>query len=122
MSVKLLDAPPVELGRDYAVLQGIRLFNEERFWECHEILETVWHKSRGAERDLIQGLILTAAGFVHYQKDEQDTCLSILARARAKLSGGERLDPLDVSRLIMRLDRILTSHRVRLFKLQTNRN
>ena len=60
-------------------------FNNERFWECHEVLEGVWKKSYEGEKDLVQGLILVAAGFVHYQKNENDICLSIMNRAMEKL-------------------------------------
>src|SRR5438132_11544094 len=35
--------------------KGIDLFNQERFWEAHEILEEIWHPAIGVERDIIQG-------------------------------------------------------------------
>ncbi len=60
-------------------------FNQERFWECHEVLEGVWKKTSGDEKDLVQGMILVAAALVHYQKYENEICLSILQRAMEKL-------------------------------------
>jgi len=60
-------------------------FNNERFWECHEVLESVWKKTYEGEKDLVQGLILVAAALVHYQKNENDICLSIMSRAMEKL-------------------------------------
>src|SRR5713101_1924109 len=48
--------------------EGVDLFNQERFWEAHEVLEEIWHPATGVERDIIQGLILTAEALVHYQK------------------------------------------------------
>jgi len=60
-------------------------FNNERFWECHEVLEGVWKKTHGGEKDLIQGIILVAAAFVHYQKNENEICLSIMNRSMEKL-------------------------------------
>ena len=120
-TVKLLDTPPVELSREDALAQGVQLFNEERFWESHEILEQVWRVSTGNEKDTLQSLILTAAAFVHYQKGEPEICLSVLGRARKKLSSNAVLPRLDVEMLRKRIDRILGSKKIRLFKLQKSR-
>jgi len=67
------------------IKDGIFYFNNERFWECHEALEGAWKQCTGDEKELIQGLILVAAALVHYQKDENTICLSVLGRALKKL-------------------------------------
>ena len=74
-----------EIEKEQLVKDGISYFNNERFWECHEALEGAWKQSKGDEKELIQGLILIAAALVHYQKDEDDICLSVLSRALEKL-------------------------------------
>ena len=74
-----------EIEKEKLVKDGISYFNEERFWECHEALEGAWKKSKDDEKELIQGLILVAAALVHYQKAEDDICLSVLGRALEKL-------------------------------------
>ena len=71
--------------KEEAISEGISYFNNERFWECHEILEGVWKNCDGDEKFLVQGLILVAAGLVHYQKDEDFICISIFNRALEKL-------------------------------------
>ena len=71
--------------KEHAISDGISYFNNERFWECHEILEGVWKNCIGDEKFLVQGLILVAAGLVHYQKDEDEICISIFNRALTKL-------------------------------------
>ena len=71
--------------KEQAISDGISYFNNERFWECHEILEGVWKNCTGDEKFLVQGLILVAAGLVHYQKDEDEICISIFNRALTKL-------------------------------------
>jgi|TARA_B110001454_G_scaffold173521_1_gene164797 hypothetical protein len=71
--------------KEQAISEGISYFNNERFWECHEILEGVWKNCNGDEKFLVQGLILVAAGLVHYQKDEDSICISIFNRALEKL-------------------------------------
>ncbi len=65
------------------------LFNAERYWEAHEVLEGAWKSSKGDEKELIQGIILVCAALVHAQKAEYDICLSMLGRALQKLQGKE---------------------------------
>ncbi len=75
--------------KEQAISDGISYFNNERFWECHEILEGVWKNCTGNEKFLVQGLILVAAGLVHYQKDEDEICISIFNRALTKLENSD---------------------------------
>lgn len=75
-----------EVPKEEAIREGIEYFNGERFWECHESLEGVWKGCYEGEKDLVQGIILAAAGLVHYQKDEDAICLSIFGRALDKLA------------------------------------
>ena len=71
--------------KEKAISEGVDYFNNERFWECHEILEGVWKNCNGDEKFLVKGLILVEAGLVHYQKDEDSICISIFNRALEKL-------------------------------------
>jgi predicted metal-dependent hydrolase len=75
--------------KEQAIKEGIFYFNNERFWESHEVLEGVWKQCFEGERDLVQGIILVAAAFVHYQKNENRICISILKRAQTKLSNAD---------------------------------
>jgi len=121
VNVKLLDTPPKHVNKEEALEEGVQLFNEERFWECHEILEQAWHVSKGLERDAIQSIILTAAAFVHHQKGEEEICLSILKRARAKMASVKTYETIDFEGLEKNIDGILDSERIRLFKLRMSR-
>ena len=86
--------------KEDAISQGISYFNDERFWECHEVLEGVWKTIEGDEKSLVNGLILVAAGLVHYQKDEDDVCISIFKRALEKLKNSEgQYHNIDVDRI-----------------------
>ncbi len=49
-------------------LEFIRLFNGEKFFEAHEILESLWRREKGRSKDFYHGLIQIAAAFVHIQK------------------------------------------------------
>jgi uncharacterized protein len=119
LSEKLLDIPPPRIGKLETLREGVQLFNEERFWESHEVLEQIWRDSRGGERDAIQGLILTAAAFVHYQKNEPQVFFSVIKRARAKLEGNSSIDILGFGQLGKKIDKILASGRIRVFKLKS---
>ena len=74
-----------EIEKNQSIKDGIFYFNNERFWESHAALEGARKECIGDEKELIQGLILIAAAFVHYQKDENKICLSVLERAFKKL-------------------------------------
>jgi hypothetical protein len=121
VDLKLLDTPPKNVDKDVAFSEGMHFFNQERFWECHEALEQAWHVSKGVERDAIQSIILTAAAFVHYQKGEEEICLSILKRARAKLMSVKESNIIDMETLKKNIDEILDSKLIRLFKLRMSR-
>jgi len=68
-----------------AIERSIQLFNEEKYWWSHEVLEGIWKIASGSEKELLNGLILLAAAFVHDQKNEKEISLSILQRALTKL-------------------------------------
>ena len=74
-----------QIEKAQLVQDGISYFNSERFWECHEALEGAWKQSKDNEKELILGLILVAAALVHYQKAEDEICLSVFGRALEKL-------------------------------------
>ena len=121
VNLRLLDKPPKTVDKEEALAEGIQLFNEERFWECHEALEQAWHASKSVERDAIQSIILTAAAFVHYQKGEDEICLSILRRAKAKMASAKAYNRIDLERLEGNIEGILDSEKILLFKLRMSR-
>ncbi len=104
--------------KEEALREGIDLFDQERFWEAHEVLEEIWHPATGVERDIIQGLILTAAALVHYQKNENDVCVSILGRARHKFGTLDNFKGLDIKRLRTDIERILKDNTPKLLQIE----
>lgn len=62
--------------REY--LQFVELFNEEKFFEAHEILEVLWKKEKGAVRSFYQGMIQAAACCVHLQRGNQEGAQRLL--------------------------------------------
>jgi len=74
------------MKKDEAIRHARILFNNEKYWGAHEVLESVWKDALKDEKDLLNGIILIAAAFVHDEKAESDICISILQRAMQKLS------------------------------------
>jgi hypothetical protein len=101
-----------------AMSEALTFFNEEKYWIAHEILESVWKQSKGAEKDLIGGIILVCAALVHYQKDEEEVCISILGRAIKKLKDASGLyHQIDIDRLKKIICNILIQGKVELFRI-----
>ncbi len=107
-----------EMEKEEAVEKGRYYFNYERFWECHEILEGVWKKTYEGEKDLVQGIILAAAAFVHYQKNENETCLSILRRAIEKIGNTSgKYYKIDIDVLRSKISEIIRSGTIEIFMI-----
>lgn len=47
-------------------LEGIRLFNEREFFECHDAIEELWTDTHTEERRFLQGLIQAAVALYHF--------------------------------------------------------
>jgi len=107
-----------EMEKEKAIEKGRDYFNDERYWECHETLEGVWKKTYEGEKDLIQGIILVAAAFVHYQKNEDEICLSILKRGIEKIgTSSGKYHNIDVDVLRNKVSEIITSGKIVLFTI-----
>lgn len=106
------------IEKDDAIKQGVFYFNEERFWEAHEVLEGVWKKCYEGEKDLVQGIILIAAALVHYQKAENTICLSVLGRAMDKLANSTgTYHDINVDMIRQKVDEIRNSGKISLFTI-----
>ncbi len=93
--------PPTELDEAEALSRAIRLFNEERFWEAHEVLEGPWRAQVGPEKEVLSGLIKLSAAYVHLQKGRPDRYMGLLRASLKHLtaSGLEEYRGIDVRRL-----------------------
>ena len=100
LTVKRIDLPPTVPDKAKTIIEAKHLFKDERYWECHEILENLWRVSKGDEKTLVQGIILVCAAFVHFQKNEADVALAMLQRYQSKLKWHERLyEGIDLEKL-----------------------
>jgi uncharacterized protein len=70
---------------EQALAIGVRLWDEQRYFEAHECLEDVWHAAPDADRDFWQGVIQVAVAGVHHQRGNPTGAAALLDRAREKL-------------------------------------
>jgi hypothetical protein len=106
------------MEKDIAVRRAVQLFNDEKYWQAHEVLEYVWKNTTGTEKDILNGIILVAAAFVHYQKDEHDVCISILERAIKKLDRASGIyHGIDINRIANMISKIINTGRVESFTI-----
>ena len=97
--------------------EAVKLFNAERFWESHEVLEGLWRKLSDPEKRVIQGIILLAAAYVHLQKGETQVYHSILSRARTQMEYADQIYGLDLTSLKRVLDRLRAESSTELVKI-----
>lgn len=80
--------------------RGIELFNEQHFYDAHEVWEDVWRETIGYEKKFLQGLIQAAVALHHHSTGNTVGACSLLERSRRNLAvypadfGGIRLAPL----------------------------
>jgi predicted metal-dependent hydrolase len=81
------------------------LFNRQKFYEAHDILEDLWLPDRhGVNGDFYKGLIQLAGAFVHLQKQRLKPSAALFKLARTNLEKyppvNEKLDLAVVQELI----------------------
>jgi predicted metal-dependent hydrolase len=105
-----------KLPKEEAIKYARSLFNFQKYWSAHEVLESVWKTSHGKEKDLLNGIILVAAAFVHDEKNESDICISILKRAMKKLDNATgNYFEVDVDKLKHEIFRIIETGQIQRF-------
>jgi hypothetical protein len=118
LTLRKLDFENPKMEKGQAVKSGLDLFNQERYWESHEALESAWKTASGDEKEILQGLILIAAALVHWQKNEKPVTLSVLKRARDKLATHEtEYFGIDLIGLTNKIGKMLNAAEPQFFKL-----
>ncbi len=85
--------------------EGIDLFNRERFFECHEVLEEAWLEASGEQRTFLQGLIQIAVAFYHLRRENFVGASRLLTAGMEKLSAfAPERDAVDVAALLTALE------------------
>jgi len=66
----------------YSIKKFVEMFDQERFWEAHEILEEYW---RNTKDDCLRGLINLAAAFVKLQEQNLEGHIKIIRNTKKLL-------------------------------------
>ena len=116
---ELIEVKERHFPKNEAINNARVLFNEEKYWWSHEALEMIWKESNGEEKQLLNGLILICAAFVHYQKDEYNVCLSILKRSIIKFSSVKKsiYYEINIDEIKKTITKILQSKEIVQFKI-----
>src|SRR5574340_990867 len=86
-------------------LEGIRLFNRERYFEAHEVLEAVWLEASGDRKAFLHGLIQVAAAFHHHSRRNRAGFRSLLEKGCAKLAPfGAEFESVDLADFMLQLE------------------
>lgn len=115
---KNLDEVPPFKPKEEVLEEAVRYFNSERYWECHETLESVWRPAKGEEKRLVQGIILVCAALVHEQRGEPDVALGIYRRALPQIAWPERrYNGIDVPALRKHVEKSLALGKLSPFRI-----
>lgn len=73
---------------------GVDLFNEQKYWECHEVLEELWlEDTQDPARNVYWGIIQVAAACIHYRNENLIGARGMIIKAKEKF---ERCHSLNV--------------------------
>ncbi len=89
-------------------VRGIELFNAERYYESHEVLERVWLRAEGTDKAVLQGLIQAAAALLHLERGNLIGARSLWAKSQSNLAGApDRFMGLELTEFRSRLERFI---------------
>ena len=64
-------------------LAGVLFFNDQDYFDAHEVWEDLWAESHGVERKFYQGLIQAAVGLYHFGNGNFGGALKLYRSAKA---------------------------------------
>ncbi len=67
--------------------EGVRLFNEGEFYDCHEVLEELWTFTQQPDRWFLQALIHFAVACYHHERGNRVGATRQLRRGLLKFRG-----------------------------------
>ncbi len=67
--------------------EAVRLFNEQEYFACHDVLEELWGETLGADRDFLHGLLHVAVSLHHLSEGNPAGARKMHASSLRYLSG-----------------------------------
>lgn len=62
-------------------IEGMKLFNEGKFFEAHEELETAWKDETGEVRELYRGILQIAVTYLHITRGNYEGAVKVYGRS-----------------------------------------
>jgi hypothetical protein len=62
--------------------QGLRLFNEGKYFEAHEALEVAWLEEKGKVRDLYRGILQVGVEYLHITRRNYNGAVKLYKRSQ----------------------------------------
>jgi predicted metal-dependent hydrolase len=72
------------------ITEGVRLFNAQKYWECHEDLEDHWREEPGPIRNIYWAVIQVAAAMIHYREQNLIGARGLIVKAKQKFDRCEQ--------------------------------
>ena len=87
---------------------AIILFNRREYFECHEVLEAIWHETEGEEKTFHESLIRFATGFhLRLNRRNRQGAINLLTQGLMKI---ETYRPVYLGIDVARLYEDMTAH------------
>ena len=108
---------------DARYLEFIHLFNNEHFYEAHEVLEELWLQTSGDRKTFYKGLIQCAVALAHWQRKNPRGMIQVGERAMnaLKLFNSET-EGILLQELLNDFEAFLASPGSNFPRIQTTRN
>lgn len=105
------------------IFRALILWDQDLFFEVHELLEEAWHKATGNNRKVLQGLIRAAGVYVHLPRGNSRGAKKMAAKAREALSAYQQDVPefVNLDKLLHGLE-TLNAHPPKLLEMSKRKN
>jgi predicted metal-dependent hydrolase len=88
--------------------EGVHLFNDARWYPCHDAFESLWFETSGPDRSVLQGFLQIAVAHLHLERGNRRGATMLMGEGLGRLRGaGEAALGID-----LRLLRDVTSQRL----------
>lgn len=66
------------------MIPGLKLFNSEMYWECHEYLEDLWREETADVRFVYWAIIQVASALLHFKNQNKIGAFGLLKKSKEK--------------------------------------
>lgn len=75
-----------EASQQPQFVEGLELFNQQEFYDCHDLIEDLWLQESSDRQPFLQGIIQAAVAFFHYQQGKWGAARTMMKQSIDKLA------------------------------------